>query len=272
MTSKTSRILRFSIAAFAAFLLRVSFAGPAKAADERANKDLSGTPVEIFITTGTKEIRRGKVNDAGILLIESTGTGSVSGTVTANQGTAAAASSAWPTKLTDGTDTADVTGANALKTDPSASTSPVRTDQLPTSLTAGGNLKVSVEQSPSTVPVFAAPGALFPVSDNGGSLTVDGSLTVVPGSWTTPVTSTGACGVAATLAIAAQASAKTAMFCNEGADAVRVGPAGVTATVGTLVLGSSCVGLDGPSSSFQGSLFCIRTTGSDQAFNTFQGL
>jgi hypothetical protein len=36
---------------------------------------------------------------------------SVSGTVTANQGTAAAVASAWPIKVTDGTDTAEVTNA-----------------------------------------------------------------------------------------------------------------------------------------------------------------
>jgi len=292
------------------------------AADERAKKDANGFPAEIAITTGTKEIRGIKANDAGILLFEQSGTGSVSGTVTANQGTAAAASGAWPTKLTDGTDTADVTAANAVKTDGSASTQPISASSLP--LPSGAateaslsnmNLKIAtgpagvkVDASVSTVPVQAtdfdirnlssgqdsvaavqsgawtytasggtvaahpAAGAVFPISDNGGSITVDGTLSVSPGSWTTTVVSTGACGAAATLAIAAQASAKTAMFCNEGTDAVRVGPSSITSSVGTKVLGSSCVPLDGPSSAFQGALYCIRTTGSDQAFNTFQGL
>lgn len=59
--------------------------------------------------------------------------------VTAAQGTASAISEAWPTKLTDGTDTADVTAAGALKVDGSAVTQPV--------------------------------------SDGGGSLTVDGTVT-----------------------------------------------------------------------------------------------
>jgi hypothetical protein len=44
----------------------------------------------------------------GTVTATPTGTQTVAGTVTANQGTAAATASAWPTKVTDGTSTANV--------------------------------------------------------------------------------------------------------------------------------------------------------------------
>lgn len=53
------------------------------------------------------------------------GTQAVSGTVTGNQGTAAGIGSAWPVKITDGTDTADVTAAGRLQVDGSGVTQPV---------------------------------------------------------------------------------------------------------------------------------------------------
>jgi hypothetical protein len=46
----------------------------------------------------------------GTVTATPTGTQAVSGTVTANQGTAAATASAWPIKVTDGTDVATVAG------------------------------------------------------------------------------------------------------------------------------------------------------------------
>jgi hypothetical protein len=54
----------------------------------------------------------------GTVPISPTGTQTVAGTVTANQGTAAAVASAWPIKVTDGTNTASIavpgTGGSAL--------------------------------------------------------------------------------------------------------------------------------------------------------------
>jgi hypothetical protein len=49
----------------------------------------------------------------------------VNNSPTVNQGTANTAANAWPTKLTDGTNTATVTASNALKVDGSAVTQPV---------------------------------------------------------------------------------------------------------------------------------------------------
>jgi hypothetical protein len=54
----------------------------------------------------------------GTVPISPTGTQTVAGTVTANQGTAAAVASAWPIKVTDGTNTASIavpgSGGSAL--------------------------------------------------------------------------------------------------------------------------------------------------------------
>lgn len=62
------------------------------------------------------------VDDGGSTISVDDGGGAltVDGTVTANQGTAAAAAAAWPTKISDGTDTvgiSTVSGAKALKVD-----------------------------------------------------------------------------------------------------------------------------------------------------------
>ncbi len=66
------------------------------------------------------------VTAAGALMVDASSTiQPVSGTVTANQGTAAAVAGAWPTKITDGVDTALVTAAGALQVDGSAVTQPV---------------------------------------------------------------------------------------------------------------------------------------------------
>lgn len=52
-------------------------------------------------------------------------------TVTANQGSPNTIANGWPVKLTDGTDTADITAASALKVDGSAVTQPVSLASLP---------------------------------------------------------------------------------------------------------------------------------------------
>jgi len=57
--------------------------------------------------------------------------GSTMGTVTADQGTAAAVAGGWPVKITDGVDTALVSAAGALVVDGSAVTQPVSVASLP---------------------------------------------------------------------------------------------------------------------------------------------
>ena len=323
-----------------AVMAQAAVASPAMAADEKARRDVNQVPSTLAITSATPtELRNLRATNEGYLLTVSTGSGApVSGTVTANQGSAAAASGAWPTKLTDGTDTADVTAASALKVDGSAVTQPVSDaggtltvdavnldirdlssgqDSVAsvqsgawsvTILNGAGASAVNIQDGGNTITVdgtivanagtgiFNTSGSSVSVSnvagtsragnDNGGSLTVDSaqlpaalsgggnlkvSLEETTTSWSTPAVSTGACAAAATAALVANSSAKTSVFCNEGTDAVRGGPAGVTATVGLKVLGSSCVTMDGPLAPFRGALYCIRTTGSDQAFSTMQG-
>lgn len=144
------------------------------------------------------------------------------------------------------------------------------------SLNANANIQVGDADVANGNPV--------PVSDAGGALTVDASnldvrdlsstqdsVKAEPSAWSTVLASTGSCGATATLALPADALAKTSLFCNESADVVRIGAADVTAAVGLKVLGNTCVPMDGPTSAFQGALYCIRTIGSDQAFSTMVG-
>jgi len=101
-----------------------------------------------------------------------------SSTVTANQGTAAAVAGAWPILLTNGTNTAAVSAADALKVDGSAVTQPISaaslplpagastaalqtqiSGQLPSTLgqkTMAASLSVAVASDQSTIPVSAA--------------------------------------------------------------------------------------------------------------------
>lgn len=71
----------------------------------------------------------------------------------ADQGVAAATAGAWPMKVTDGTDTADVTAASALKVDNSAVTQPISAAALPlptgaaTSSLQGGGLPAALDGS-----------------------------------------------------------------------------------------------------------------------------
>lgn len=99
--------------------------------------------------TGTGRLRV----DAAI-----TGSTTVTGTVTANQGTPNTAANGWFVKVTDGTDTAQVSAAGALLVDGSASTQPVS----------------------GTVTVVQPTGTnLHAVIDSGSTTAVTGNVTVV---------------------------------------------------------------------------------------------
>jgi hypothetical protein len=87
----------------------------------------------------------------------------VSGTVTANQGTPAAAASRWPVQLTDGTNLSSVSAAGALKVDGSAVTQPV-------------SGTVAVSNFPATQPVSGT------VTANQGTSPWVDNLTQVGGS------------------------------------------------------------------------------------------
>lgn len=64
-------------------------------------------------------------DQTAIPVTDNGGSITVDGTVTSNQGTANSIANAWPIKITDGTDTADVTAASALKVDGSAVIQPI---------------------------------------------------------------------------------------------------------------------------------------------------
>lgn len=101
---------------------------------------------------------------AGVYALKVDASGStspVSGTVTAEQGTAAAVAGAWPVKLTDGTDTALVTAAGELNV--LASAQPGVDIGDVTVNNAGGVAAVNVQ-------------------DGGNSLTVDGTVTANAGT------------------------------------------------------------------------------------------
>ena len=70
----------------------------------------------------------------------------VDGTVTANQGTAAAVASSWPVLITDGTDTAQVTAAL-----PAANINALAVRQVPTSGTTSGVTRVDVSATNVTL-------------------------------------------------------------------------------------------------------------------------
>jgi hypothetical protein len=73
-----------------------------------------------------------KVTPSGALVVDGTdSTQPVSGTVTANQGAANTIANAWPSKITDGTNTTSVTASSALKVDGSAVTQPISAASLP---------------------------------------------------------------------------------------------------------------------------------------------
>lgn len=96
------------------------------------------------------------------------------------------------------------------------------------------------------------------------------SFSTATGGYATITTSTAACAGSATLVLAANASAQTSSFCNEGTISVRIGPSNISSTVGSLVGAGVCVGLDGPKSYFRSSLYCA-STGATQKISTLQG-
>lgn len=100
---------------------------------------------------------------------------------------------------------------------------------------------------------------------------LDGSSIPVNSSAFTVVTvSTAACAATATLVLPSNSNRTASLVCNEGADAVRVGPSSVSATVGLLVIADSCVGLDNPNR-YTGALYCIRTGDSDMKISAIEG-
>lgn len=90
----------------------------------------------------------------------------VSGTVTANQGTAAAAANSWRTRLSDGTNDA----ANLTDTDSGAGTD-YRQGVVLRKIASGGSVEAGTASDPLRVDPTGT--TAQPITDNSGSLTVD---------------------------------------------------------------------------------------------------
>ncbi len=118
----------------------------------------AATPVAVRLSTGAAFIDTIPVSDGASTLSVDDGAGSltVDGTVTANQGTAAAVASGWPAKITDGTDTVGITtigSEKALKTDVcNAETAPARVSIVRAIETdVHSSVSVAVSQTGATV-------------------------------------------------------------------------------------------------------------------------
>lgn len=182
---------------------------------------LGQTPQTVVIqdpTIGSKRVTTTTSGAKVLLDVSCTGCSSSGdgGSSTVNQGAAADGGVDWATraKIWDGTDTADVTAASALKVDGSGVTQPISAAALPlpsgaateatlaTMLTSGtftarlntlgqktmaNSAPVVIASDQSALPISGTVTANagtgpWPVTDNGGSLTVDGTVTTSPPS------------------------------------------------------------------------------------------
>lgn len=91
------------------------------------------------------------------------------------------------------------------------------------------------------------------------SLTVTGSFNSALSSFTVLSPSSGTCSGTASLVVAANSNVLATFFCNESTNTVRIGPAGVTSSVGGYVAAGACVSMDGPTV-FKGALYCAAAT------------
>lgn len=110
----------------------------------------------VKIVDGTITSRALTVNsDGSINITDNAGSITVDGTVTANQGSPNSAANGWPIKITDGTDTANVTAANELNV--------LATAQPGIDI---GDVTIN----------NASGGSAVNIQDGGNSITVDGTI------------------------------------------------------------------------------------------------
>lgn len=180
----------------------------------------------------------------------------VSGTVTANQGTPAAIANAWPIKLTDGTDTADITAASALKVDGSAVTQPISAASLPLptgASTAANQATGNASLASIDAGIPAALGQTTMAASMPVVIASDQSAIAVSGTVTTtfPVgtlnngAETAVAGTAVSV-LAANANRKKLIVQNTGIANVRLGTTGVTATTGVRLAAGTTTIMDMP--------------------------
>jgi len=145
---------------------------------------------------------------SGTQTISGAVTATVSGTVTANQGTSASLSNPWPVQLSNGTNTPIITNTTPGGSDQAlvvrnipSGTQAISAASLPLPTGAATDTTLSARLAESTFTarintlgqktmanstpvVFASDQTVIPVSDNGGSLTIDNSALSVVGGGT----------------------------------------------------------------------------------------
>lgn len=141
--------------------------------------------VSVSTASGTTDSGTQRVvlptDQTAIPVTDNGGSITVDGTVTANQGTANTIANAWPIKLTDGTDTADITATSALKVDGSAVTQPV-----------SGTVAVTQSTSPWVVSgtVTANLGTIDGAATAANQTTANTSLASIDSKLTAPLSTT----------------------------------------------------------------------------------
>lgn len=178
-------------------------------ADQGAPTTVSGAwPVKVVGASGADVA---VVSVAGALKVDGSavtqpvsGSVTASGTVTSNQGTAAATANAWPHKLVDtgGVNVATISAAGALKVDNSAVTQPVSGSVTVSGTTTSNQGTPNVASSAWPTKLVDAAGANVAAVSAAGAVKVDGSGATQPvsGSVTVSGTATVTQGAANTTA------------------------------------------------------------------------
>lgn len=213
-------------------------------------------------TAGTPSAEVSSVQGVvGGVAVPVSGSVTVSGTATVTQGTAAAIGAPWPVQLSDGA-AALGTAGNPLRTDPTGGTAQpvsgtVTVGTLPAGSISAGATGTAGTPSAAVVSVQGvASGTVLPVSDGGGSLTVDspqlpaalgagggikvdGSGTALPVSGTVAVSGTstvqgsGTAGTPAGGVLTVQGVASMTALVVDGSAVTQPVSGTVTANIGT---------------------------------------
>lgn len=167
------------------------------------------------------------VDNSGNLDVNVLSAPPVTGTVTANQGAPNSAANKWPVSITDGTNTASVSAANALKVDGSSVTQPISASSLP--LPTGAS--TSVLQTSGNTSLASIDSHVPQLTLVGSALKVDGSAVTQPVSAVNLPLPTGA----ATSALQTSLNNKSASaFINVPFDETVITYVGATTNVSTV--------------------------------------
>lgn len=124
-------------------------------------------------------------SDPVALVTDGTGPLTVDGTVTANQGTAAALAGAWSVEITDGTNVLG-TSAHPVRTDPTGTTTQPVSGTVTANIGTSGSLALDATLTGGTqkTKIVDSAGTNLATVSAGGALKVDGSAVTQPVSGT----------------------------------------------------------------------------------------